>query len=350
MKHWQRTLVGPDAPLRQVLKAIDSAGVGIALVVDDGGVLIGTLSDGDVRRALINGADLEQACRPFVHTTPVVAPDGLEEGAALTMLRARKLRQLPRVDEAGRVTGLTTVGDLLDVPERPEAVVIMAGGRGERLAELTRTTPKPMLNVGPRPILETIVSSLAVQGFRRIFLSVNYRAEQIVAHFGDGSDRGLTIGYLREDQPLGTCGALSLLPAEVEGPVLVTNGDVLTRVDYGQVMDGHIRDGAAATVVVRDYEMQVPFGVIRAADGRISGIEEKPSQVFNINAGVYVLSQAALALIPANRPYDMPMLIQALIDADQPVRPHRAEGYWLDIGRPPDYDRANAEFGAVFGG
>jgi len=350
MKHWQRTLVGPDAPLRDVLKAIDSAGVGIALVVDDGRTLIGTLSDGDVRRALIGGAGLEQACRPFVHTTPVVAADDLDESAALTMLRARRLRQLPRVDAEGLVTGLSTVGDLLDVPERPEAVVIMAGGRGERLAELTRTTPKPMLTVGPRPILETIISSLAVQGFRRIFLSVNYKAEQIEAHFGDGTDRGLSIGYLREDKPLGTCGALSLLPAGVEGPVLVTNGDVLTRVDYAQVMDAHIRDEAAATVVVRDYEMQVPFGVIRAADGRISGIEEKPSQVFNINAGVYVLSQAALGLIPANRPYDMPMLIQALIDADQPVIPHRAEGYWLDIGRLPDYDRANADFGAVFGG
>lgn len=350
MKHWQRTLVGPDAPLRQVLKAIDSAGVGIALVVDEGGVLIGTLSDGDVRRALINGAALEQACRPFVHTTPVVAPDGLDEGAALTMLRARKLRQLPRVDADGRVTGLSTVGDLLDVPERPQPVVIMAGGRGERLAELTRTTPKPMLNVGPRPILETIISGLAVQGFRRIFLSVNYMADQIEAHFGDGSDRGLDIGYLREDRPLGTCGALSLLPPEVEGPVLVTNGDVLTRVDYGQVMEAHIRDGAAATVVVRDYEMQVPFGVIRAADGRISGIEEKPSQVFNINAGVYVLSRPALERIPQGQACDMPTLIQALIDADMAVRPHRAEGYWLDIGRPPDYDRANAEFGAIFGG
>ncbi|MFW2342876.1 nucleotidyltransferase family protein [Brevundimonas sp.] len=350
MKHWQRTLVGPDAPLRQVLKVIDAAAEGLALVVDDDRRLLGTLSDGDVRRALIRGAELDQPCGTVANTDPVVVSENLDLVTALTMLRARRLRQLPRVDSEGRVTGLLTVKDLLDVPERPEAVVIMAGGRGERLAELTRTTPKPMLNVGPRPILETIVSSLAVQGFRRIFLSVNYRGEQIEAHFGDGSDRGLAIGYLREDRPLGTCGSLSLLPAGVDGPVLVTNGDVLTRVDYGQVMDGHIRDGAAATVVVRDYEMQVPFGVIRAADGRISGIEEKPSQVFNINAGVYVLSRAALALIPANRPCDMPTLIQALIDADQPVRPHRAEGYWLDIGRPPDYDRANAEFGDVFGG
>lgn len=350
MKNWEGTLIGPDTSLRDALGVIDAAAEGLALVVDDTRRLIGTLSDGDVRRALIHGAELNQSCRAFVHTTPVVISDALDEGAALTMLRARRLRQLPRLDAQGRVTGLLTLRDLLDVPERPEAVVIMAGGRGRRLSELTRTTPKPMLTIGPRPILETIVSSLAVQGFRRLYLSVNYRAEQIESFFGDGSDRGLTIDYLREDRALGTCGSLSLLPTHETGPILVTNGDVLTRVDCGQVMDGHQRSGADASVVVRDYEMQVPFGVVRAEGGRISAIEEKPSQVFNINAGVYVLSPVARARIPADTPFDMPQLIQALIEEGRIVRPHRAEGYWLDIGRLPDFDRANAEFGAVFGG
>lgn len=348
MKTWESTLIGPETTLRDALRNIDSTGVGMALVVDPQRRLLGTLSDGDIRRALIRGEDLDGPCGPFAHADPAHAPVDMDAASRLGLLRTRKLRQLPLIDAQGRVAGLSTLADFLEMPDRPNAVVIMAGGRGTRLGELTHDTPKPMLKVGPRPMLDTVVDAFAAQGFRRIFLSINYRGEQIESHFGDGADRGLDIGYLRETQPLGTCGSLSLLPPDVHGPILVTNGDVLTKLDFGQLLDGHDASGAAATVVVRDYEMQVPFGVVRADEGRVLAIEEKPSFVHRINAGVYALSAAALARVPRQTAYDMPRLLQALIEAGQGVRSHRAEGYWVDVGRMADFARANQDYDAVF--
>lgn len=348
MKDWERTLIGPDTSLRDALRTIDAAGAGMALVVDAERRLLGTLSDGDIRRALIRGDDLDGPCGSAAHRSPETAPAHLDAASRLSLLRARRLRQLPLVDDAGRVAGLSTVSDFLEIPERTNAVVIMAGGRGTRLAELTASTPKPMLKVGSRPMLDTVVDAFVAQGFRRIWLSVNYRAEQIEAHFGDGSDRGVHIRYLREDRPLGTCGSLSLLPRDVEEPVLVTNGDVLTKIDYARLADDHQASAAHATVVVRDYEMQVPFGVVRADAGRVEAIEEKPSQVFNINAGIYVLSRAALDRVPRDGPCDMPDLLRTLILEGLGVRAHRAEGYWIDVGRLADFDRANADFRTIF--
>lgn len=349
MRDWKKTLIGPEATFRDALKAIDATGTGMALIVDAERRLIGVLSDGDFRRALIRGAGLEDPAVSAANREPVCIDQHQDRAATLAMLRAHSLRQLPVLDSDRRVVGLTTVSDFLNIPVRSNPVVIMAGGKGERLAELTRDTPKPMLKVGPRPILDTIVGNLAGQGFRRFWLAVNYKADQIERHFGDGSALGLDIRYLRESKPLGTCGALALLP-EPEEPFVVTNGDVLAKVDYGHVMDSHLEAGADATVVVRDYQMQVPFGVINAADGQILRIDEKPTQSFTISAGAYVLSPSALRLIPEDAYHDMPMLLSEMIARGMTVRQQPAEGYWMDIGRPPDYAQANADFGAVFGG
>lgn len=349
MRDWKRTLIGPEATFRDALKVIDATGAGMALIVDADRRLIGVLSDGDFRRALIRGAGLEDPAVSAANRQPVCIDQHQDRAATLAMLRAHSLRQLPVLDSDRRVVGLTTVSDFLNIPVRSNPVVIMAGGKGERLAELTRDTPKPMLKVGPRPILDTIVGNLAGQGFRRFWLAVNYKADQIERHFGDGSALGLDIRYLRETKPLGTCGALALLP-EPEEPFVVTNGDVLAKVDYGHVMDSHLEAGADATVVVRDYQMQVPFGVINAADGQILRIDEKPTQSFTISAGAYVLSPSALRLVPRDAYHDMPMLLADMIGAGLTVRQQWAEGYWMDIGRPPDYAQANADFGAVFGG
>lgn len=349
MREWKKTLIGPEATFRDALKVIDATGTGMALIVDAERRLIGVLSDGDFRRALIRGAGLEDPAVSAANREPVCIDQHQDRAATLAMLRAHSLRQLPVLDSERRVVGLTTVSDFLNIPVRSNPVVIMAGGKGERLAELTRDTPKPMLKVGPRPILDTIVGSLAGQGFRRFWLAVNYKAEQIERHFGDGSALGLDIRYLRESKPLGTCGALALLPRPDE-PFVVTNGDVLAKVDYGHVLDSHLEAGADATVVVRDYQMQVPFGVIEGSDGRILRIAEKPTQSFTISAGAYVLSPSALGLIPEDAYHDMPMLLAEMIARGMTVRQQPAEGYWMDIGRPPDYAQANADFGAVFGG
>lgn len=350
MKAWEDTLIAPDATILQALQAIDRTGTGIALVVDGERRLIGTLSDGDIRRALIRGSALEEPCVGACNREPLTAPQSLDRAGVLNMLRSQRLRQLPIVSDAGVVTGLATVADYLDIPERPHGVVIMAGGRGTRLAELTKDTPKPMLYIGPRPILDTIIANFADQGFRNIFLAVNYKAEQIEAHFGDGSDRGLNIRYLHENKRLGTCGALSLLPDDrPAGPIIVTNGDVLSKEDYGYVLDAHLATGADGTVLVRDYEMQVPFGVIEQVDGGVRSIHEKPMQRFTINGGVYVLSEKAVGLVPRDTYFDMPQLLQAMLAAGQNLRSHAAESYWVDIGRMADFEKANAEFARTFG-
>jgi dTDP-glucose pyrophosphorylase len=349
MKDWEKTLIGPQATLREALKVIDATGAGMSLVVDESRRLLGTLSDGDVRRALIQGASLESPTSAVLNPNPKCAPSGQSQAAMLVTLRSLGLHQLPVVSQDRTVVGLATTDDYLSIPLRTHWVVIMAGGRGERLRELTRTTPKPMLKVGSRPILETIVTHYADQGFRNFYLAVNYKAEQIEAHFGDGASRGVNITYLREKEPLGTGGALSLLTPRPAEPIVVTNGDVLSKEDYGFVLDAHIESGADATVLVRDYEMQVPFGVIVQDDNGMTSIREKPTQHFNINAGVYVLSPKAIELVPENEFFDMPSLLERMLTRGMRVRCHRAEAYWMDIGRVPDFENANSEFGAVFG-
>ena len=349
MKAWNEALIGPDATFRDALQSIDTTGSGIALVVDADGRLIGALSDGDIRRALIRGAALEDTVVTAVNRDPLCAEQHTDRAAVLATLRAHSLRQLPIIDAERRVVGLATISDFLDIPVRTNPVVIMAGGKGERLAELTRETPKPMLKVGSKPMLETIVRNLTEQGFRHFWLAVNYKGDQIESHFGDGSALGLDIRYLREGKPLGTCGALSLLPTPSE-PVVVTNGDVLTKIDYGHVLDSHLQSSAAATVAVRDYQMQVPFGVVNAAGASVIRIDEKPTQNYMISAGAYVLSPEGVAMVRPDTFYDMPSLLAEMIEHGRLVRMQRAEGYWMDVGRRLDYEQANEDFSAVFGG
>jgi NDP-sugar pyrophosphorylase family protein len=252
------------------------------------------------------------------------------------------------LDMDGAVIGLVTIDDYLVRPMRDHWVVVMAGGEGTRLHQLTRDTPKPMLKIGSRPLLETIVRSYAEQGFRRFFLAVNYKAEQIEAHFGDGSKLDVEIRYLRERQRLGTAGALTLLPEVPRLPIIVTNGDLLTKEDYGRMIERHEESGADATMAVRDYEMQVPFGVVHERDGSISSIEEKPVKRFVVSAGMYVLSPQVLPLITPDAPFDMPSLFEATVARGMRTRCHHIDGYWLDIGRMPDYERANADFPGLF--
>lgn len=348
MKQWERTLVAPTASLRDALIAIDASGAQMALVVDEQRRLLGTLSDGDVRRGLLRGVSLSDPVSAAMHASPACAREGEDRHAILATMKQLGLHQVPVTDAQHRVVGLAVVSDFISPPDRDHWVIVMAGGLGSRLAELTQHTPKPMLKVGSRPLLETIVRSYADQGFRSFYFAVNYKAEQIEQHFGDGSRFDVHIEYLREQQRMGTAGALSLLPQRPTGPVIVTNADLLTKEDYGDMVDSHVRSGAAATMGVRQYEMQVPFGVVHAREGRILAIEEKPTQVFTVSAGMYVLSPEALDLVPANRFFDMPSLFEALMAHGLHTRCHRIDGYWLDIGRLPDYERANLDFDKVF--
>lgn len=348
MKSWETTLIGPATTVRAALETINEVGCQIALVVDADRHLLGTVSDGDVRRALLEGKTLASLVKDVMHATPTWARESEDRHARLTTMRRLALHQLPVLNDKGVVVGLETVDDYLNTPERDEWVVIMAGGLGSRLRELTQDTPKPMLRVGSRPLLETIVRGYADQGFRNFYLAVNYKAEQIENHFGDGSSMGVRVEYLREQKRMGTAGALSLLPERPTKPFVVTNADLLTKENYGYMVDQHIETGADATMGVREYEMQVPFGVVVERDGRIESIEEKPIQRFTVSSGMYVLSPRALDLVPGDQFFDMPSLFDAMVANGLTTRCHRINGYWLDIGRLPDFERANRDFDEVF--
>jgi dTDP-glucose pyrophosphorylase len=348
MKDWERTLIGADTTLREALETIDLAGCQMALVVDAHRRLLGTLSDGDARRALLRGLALTDRAALAMHTTPICANVGDERHTTLAAMRRNGLHQVPVVTADRTVVSLIVIDDFLTAPERDQCVIVMAGGVGSRLASLTRETPKPMLMVGSRPLLETIIRAYAEHGFRQFYLAVNYKAEQIEAHFGDGTALGVNIRYLRERQRLGTAGALSLLSDRPSAPFVVTNADLLTQENYGFMVDAHIESGADATMAVRSYEMQVPFGVVRTVDGSIVSIEEKPVQRFTVSAGMYVLSPSVLALVPVDQYFDMTSLFDAIVRAGLRTRCHHIDGYWLDIGRLPDYERANMDFPKMF--
>jgi dTDP-glucose pyrophosphorylase len=348
MRNWERILIGPETSIRDALLKIDAAGTQIALVVDEQRRLLGTLSDGDIRRGLINGLQLSDPIKPCMHPTPTTVRVGESRDSILSLMRRLGVHQMPIVDGDNVVMGLGIVDDFLTSPERENWVVVMAGGPGTRLKELTKSTPKPMLKVGDRPLLETILRNYIDHGFRRFYLAVHYRAEVIEAHFGDGSALGTEIRYLREAKRMGTAGALSLLPEMPTDPFLVANGDVLVKVDYGDMLDTHIRTGAAATLAVREYQFQIPYGVVEEDDGSIQRIEEKPIRRSLVAAGMYVLSPEAVRLVPRDKFFDMPSLIDNVIAKGGATRCYLIHGYWLDIGRMSDYRKANDDYQEMF--
>ncbi len=348
MKNWKETLVAPSATLFEALDAINRSACQIALVVDEEMKLLGTLSDGDARRAILSGHALDQPIEEAANSSPTCARPGDRPSDLLLIMRDMGLHQIPMLEADGTVVGLATIDELLHSTARSEEVVIMVGGFGRRLRDLTRNVPKPMLSVGGRPILETILMNFRSQGFKRFWFAVHFKADIVEAHFGDGSNWGVEIHYLREEEPLGTAGALGLWEEGPAGPFILTNGDLLTKVDYTHLLDRHIASGCDATMAVRDYEVQVPFGVVRDVDGQIETIEEKPTYRSTVNAGIYVLSPSVLELIPKNTRVDITDLFESMIQAGLRARSHRVDGYWKDIGRIDDFKRANTDFDEVF--
>jgi dTDP-glucose pyrophosphorylase len=344
VKTWQRILLGPKATVRDALLSVDAAGSQIALVVDEERRLLGTLTDGDIRRGLINGLALTDPVERCMCGAPTTVRLGEPRDAILALMRRTGLHHVPIIDAAGVVVGLETRNDYFVPHSRETWVVLMAGGRGVRLRELTETTPKPMLNVGGRPVLETQLRTFLEQGFKRFFIAVNYLAESIEDYFGDGRSLGADIHYLREKKPLGTAGALTLLPERSTEPVIVTNGDVLTTVDYVDLLAAHNAAAAVGTMAVREYEMQIPYGVIVEQEGAVKQLHEKPVRKELVSAGIYVLSPPALERIPRDTHFDMPRVFEGLIGAGLKVSAYRIQGYWIDIGRVADLEQANIDF------
>ena len=317
-------------------------------MVDGDGRLLGTVTDGDVRRAILRGVALDDAVAQVMNHNPTTARQEDDRETLLRLMRQRKLHQIPLLDATWRVVGLQVLDHLLQPTRRENPVVLMAGGLGSRLSPLTDDTPKPLLHVGSKPILETILEAFVHHGFGTFFLSVNYLAEQVEAHFGDGSRWGVQIEYLRERERLGTAGALSLLPQRPTAPLFVMNGDLLTRLNFGTLLDFHTEHAAAATMCVREYEMQVPYGVIETRSHRILDIREKPTERYLVNAGVYVLQPETLDLIPEDAFFDMPDLFKRLIERDRETAVFPIREYWMDIGQVADFKRANGDYDEVF--
>lgn len=339
-EHWRKALLAADASLQQAIRNLDESSLQIALVVSPDGVLVGTLTDGDIRRGLLRGLGLNSPIDSIIYRNPLVGPPQLGRDAVLQLMQANKIHQLPVVNEARRVVGLHVWDDLLTPTERRNLMVIMAGGEGVRLRPHTESCPKPLLPVGGKPMLEHIVERARAEGFRQFVLAIHYLGHMIEDYFGDGSRWQVQIEYLREETPLGTAGAIGLLDPRPQVPFVVSNGDVLTDIRYGELLDFHLRHGAAATMAVRLHEWQHPFGVVRTNGVDIVGFEEKPVARTHINAGIYVLESAVLDSVKPGEHCDMPVLFRRVQELGARTIVYPMHEPWVDVGRVDDLERA----------
>lgn len=344
MKNAQEILIYENTSLRNSLEVIDKGTMRIAIVVNDERKILGTLNDGDVRRALLNGFSLESPIKDVYYKTPSICTINDSKDTIVQKAIKNKVYQIPIVDDEGRLVDVEDLATLLTNVNRKNKVILMAGGLGTRLRPLTHDTPKPLLSVGSKPILQTIIENFSSYGFKDIVLSVNYKAHMIKEYFKDGSDFGVNIEYLEENKRLGTAGALSLLKEKPNEPFFVMNADLLTNVDFTKLLDFHAFGNSTATMCVREYDFQVPYGVIETENDKIKSIVEKPVHKFFVNAGIYLLSPKVLDYIPQNSFYDMPTLFEKLIEENLNVLSFPIHEYWLDIGQMEDFQRAQTEY------
>lgn len=348
MKSWRKAVVGAQAAVSDAIAAIENGSIQIALVLGDQDRLLGVVTDGDVRRGLLRGIPLSSPATEIMNRAPVSASPDLPRDDRLLLMRQKSIKQLPLLDSEGHLVAVETLDELLEPRHYANPVLIMAGGLGERLGPLTRETPKPMLSVGGRPLLETIVRNIVQQGFSNIFISVNYKAEIIQSHFADGSAFGATIHYLQETERLGTAGALGLFPLSPELPTIVTNGDILTTINYGALLDFHNGTPATATMAVREHKVHVPYGVVSTSEGFLQTIREKPTESWFVSAGIYVIGPSVFDLVKRGAKVDMPEVLERVIANKGQVAVYPIREYWLDIGRMEDFEQAHAEFHEVF--
>ena len=326
--------------LKDIIIALDKGGVGLVTIVDESEKLIGIVTDGDLRRAILNRED---NISNVINTSPVSMHYDTPKGSVIKKLKAIHRRHMPLVDDVGRLRSVFVLNGY-ELPEKPNNVVIMAGGLGSRLGKLTRITPKPMLKVGNKPMLEHLVEQFREQGFKKFIFCLNHLKEKIIDHFGDGSDFGVEIDYIVEEKRLGTAGALSRLRGTFDSPFFVVNADVLTTLDFERLMDHHCASSSIATMCVREYQHTLPYGVISSDEtGRLVGITEKPTQSFDVNSGIYVLAPQVIDFIPDDQMYDMPELFEKMLINGKHCSVYKLDGYWLDIGQVNDFEKANRD-------
>lgn len=338
--NWREALLPEGASIEDVIRCLNQAAVQIAIIVRGDDELVGIITDGDIRRALLRGLHVGSPIDTVIMRDPLVVPPDIRGEAVAQIMRANRVHQIPVVDDRRRVIGLHLWDEVEVTQERQNLMVIMAGGLGRRLHPYTENCPKPMLPVAGKPILEHVIERARAEGFRHFVLAIRHLGEMIEEHFRDGTKLGVQIDYLREKQPLGTAGALGLFNPHPDRAFVVTNGDVLTDIRYGDLLDFHQRNAATATMAVRHYEWQNPFGVVHTRGMEITGFEEKPVHRSNVNAGIYALSPEALSYLTPNERCDMPELFDQLREQGRRTVVFPMHEPWLDVGRPSDYDQA----------
>lgn len=340
-QNWKNILVSPSATIQEVLEVIDIGCLQLAIVIDEKYHLLGTVTDGDIRRALIAKKHLDTPVSNIMFTEPTVAEINTPREKLLLLMDELELSAIPLLD-SGKVVGLETLHQIMRKTKYDNPVFLMAGGFGTRLKPLTDNCPKPLLKVGGRPILETVLISFIKAGFKDFYISTHYLPEMIREYFGNGKQWGVSIKYIHENTPLGTGGALGLLPKNLPDlPVFIINGDVLTKINFEDVLIYHNENNACATMCVREYEYQVPFGVIESDGAKVKSMVEKPTHRYHVNAGIYVINPEIVRSVHRNEVIDMPTLLERYLHNDVFMFPFY--DYWLDIGRMDDFNRAQID-------
>ena len=348
MNDWRKVLLTPEDSLEHTIKVLHKGGCRIALVVDKFGVLLGTITDGDIRRALIKQLTMENPVSLIMNSNPVVVDNKAESKEILTLMSDQGLLHMPIINKDGILCGLETLQHLIESPIYDNPVFLMAGGFGTRLYPLTKDTPKPLLKVGKKPILEMIIEQFIDHGFHNFYISTHFKSEQIRDYFKDGKLHNVSIKYVHEDVPLGTAGSLGLLPDNLlDLPTIVMNGDLLTKVDFKNLLNSHDEHNSEATMCVREYDFQVPYGVVEIDNYNIKEIKEKPVHKFFVNAGIYVLNKSLINKVDGKTYLDMTDFLDKELN-NGGVNAFPVHEYWLDIGKMDEYERANREFSDVF--
>lgn len=344
--------IGHDKSILDAVTLMDSSTLGIVLVVDDGRRLVGTITDGDVRRALLAKIDFNQSVHVLLarkagsrYARPITARVAADRSAYLNTLKQHNILHLPILDAKDRVVGLVRFDEFMPEHLVPLQAVIVAGGSGMRLRPLTEHTPKPMLPVGDRPLMEIIIEQLREAGITRVNVTTHHNQDKIAEHFGDGHEFGVELTYVSEDRPLGTAGALGLMGTPLN-TVLVINGDILTGVDFRAMLAYHREHAADLTMAVWRYDLQVPYGVVECDGTSVRRLTEKPVLDFLVNGGIYLLEPSVYGFIQNGERVDMTDLIQRLLDTGRPVASFPIREYWVDIGEPSDYERAKKDAGS----
>ena len=347
MKNWKQAVCHPESTIESVLRKVDDAGTQLAFLVDDREVLVGVVSDGDVRRGLLNGKSLDSTAREIMNASPKVARQSMSHATIWALFDEFKVSLIPVIDDDGRLLEVFEKSDVSNRETYDNTIVIMAGGRGVRLLPLTEDRPKPLIEVGGKPILESIIEGVATQGFRNFIISVGYKGEMIENFFQNGNSLGVNIEYVREETSLGTAGALSLIRQVPKKPFIVMNGDILNRVDIVGLLKRHGDSDEVLTVVARKYLTNIPFGVIDQENGILNRIVEKPTIQHLISAGIYACSPEVIGYCDKGEIIDMTTLIENIKRDGKVVGVHETDAFWLDIGRLEELDRAQREWKAI---